>query len=86
MTDHDPYAAEESVPASGNDQKAATTAVTPPPPPPPATTGVPSGSSREIMEWVGKDKTKANAALQQEKTSGQPRKGLLSDLQEMLKK
>lgn len=86
MNDHDPFSADASVGAAESDKKAAKTEVKAEERPEPAPTGVPAGTSREIMDWVGNDKTKANAALQTENSSGTPRKGLVADLQEMLKK
>lgn len=86
MNNHDPFSADASVGAADSDKKAAKTEVKAEERPEPAQTGVPSGTSKEIMDWVGKDKTKANAALQAENGFETPRKGLVADLQEMLKK
>lgn len=45
---------------------------------------VPSGSSNDVLEWVGDDKARAQKALDKESQSGSPRKGLTSKLNEVL--
>lgn len=45
---------------------------------------VPVGTSKEVLDWVGQDKAKAQAALDAEKASGEPRKGLTRELEELL--
>lgn len=55
-----------------------------PTPEPEAELEVPQGTSKEVMEWVGDDKERAAAALAAEQASGEPRKGLTRDLEELL--
>lgn len=47
------------------------------------TTAVPKGSSADVLTWVGDDKDKAQQALDAEKSSGKPRKGLVEELEEI---
>lgn len=51
-----------------------------------SSSGVPQGTSKEVIDWVGDDKNRAEVALAEEKASGQPRKGLVRDLEELTKK
>lgn len=52
-------------------------------PKPEDSTGVPRGSIREVLKWVGGDKQRAKLAIQAEE-SGSKRKTLLSELRERL--
>jgi hypothetical protein len=45
---------------------------------------VPKGTTAEVLEWVDGDKARAAAALAAEEESGQPRKGLVRELNELL--
>ena len=45
---------------------------------------VPTGSIKEILEWVDGDKDKAQAALDVEQADDKPRRGLVSELNEIL--
>ena len=47
---------------------------------------VPSGSTKEVLQWVGDDKDKARRALEKEEAHEQPRKGLVRELNEVLEK
>ena len=44
----------------------------------------PDGTSAEVLEWVGDDKKRAQAALDKEQANEKPRVGLTSDLQDIL--
>jgi len=46
----------------------------------------PDGTSAEVMEWVGDDPQKAQAALDKEQSHEKPRSGLSEDLQEVIDK
>ena len=46
--------------------------------------GVPDGTTAEILQWVGDDKEKAQAALDKENADEKPRKGLTGELEEIL--
>jgi hypothetical protein len=46
----------------------------------------PDGTSAEVMEWVGDDPQKAQAALDKEQSHERPRSGLSEDLQEVIDK
>lgn len=54
----------------------------PPANPPTTDSGVPKGTSKEILAWVGDDKARADAALAAEKQSDQPRKRLMFELED----
>lgn len=45
---------------------------------------VPSGTVPEILTWVGDDVDRAERALDKEKADKKPRKGLVSQLEEIL--
>lgn len=47
---------------------------------------VPSGSAKEVLDWVGDDEARAQEALDAEQAKDHPRKGLTSDLQDLLDK
>lgn len=55
-------------------------------PVPTTDSGVPQGTSREILAWVDRDPDRAKLALAEEEKSDPPRKGLVGDLKEILKK
>lgn len=76
---HDPYSPLDpfSVDASG-----AVTESSPEEPAPPA---VPKGTSSELIAWVGDDKVRAQQLLDAELETSKPRKGLVDDLNELLK-
>lgn len=46
--------------------------------------GVPKGSSKEVLEWVGEDQERARQALEAEQSDDKPRKGLVKELEELL--
>ena len=46
---------------------------------------VPSGSAKEVLDWVGDDKDRAQRAYDAEQAKDEPRKGLSSDLEDLLK-
>lgn len=64
------------------DPYSSTAAVTPVVPEPPKTI---SGTTREILSWVGNNRVRAVDALEAEKASEKPRQGLLADLTKLLK-
>lgn len=45
--------------------------------------GVPSGTSKEVLAWVGDDKEKAKKALEAEESYDKPRSGLVKSLREV---
>lgn len=45
---------------------------------------VPSGTVPEILTWVGEDAERAERALSKEKADNKPRKGLVSQLEEVI--
>lgn len=45
---------------------------------------VPDGTSREVLNWVGEDKQRAQAALAKEQANERPRSGLTEDLQKIV--
>jgi len=49
-----------------------------------AGSAVPEGTTAEILQWVGDDKEKAQAALDKENAEERPRKGLTGELEELL--
>lgn len=44
----------------------------------------PTGTSREILAWVGDDKERAQLALDAELAADRPRKGLVDDLEKLV--
>ena len=46
---------------------------------------VPSGTTAEILKWVGEDKQRAQAALDKEKQADRPRAGLTGELEQILR-
>lgn len=46
--------------------------------------GVPKGSSKEVLAWVGDDPERALLALEAEQAEDKPRKGLVSDLEDLV--
>ena len=46
--------------------------------------GVPKGTTKEILEWVGDDKDRAQQALDAEEADDSPRKTLVHDLNKKL--
>lgn len=46
--------------------------------------GVPKGSTKEVLEWVGDDPEKALLALEAEQADEKPRKGLVSELEDLV--
>jgi len=46
--------------------------------------GVPKGSTKEVIKWVGDDLEKAALALEAEKNDKKPRKGLIEELNDVL--
>lgn len=47
---------------------------------------VPHGSRAAVMTWVGSDREKAQRALDEEKKADTPRKGLTSELEEIVQR
>jgi hypothetical protein len=47
---------------------------------------VKSGTSREVLNWVGDDKERAQRALDKEQASDKPRSTLIRELNEVLEK
>jgi hypothetical protein len=47
-------------------------------------TGVPDGTTAEVLAWVGDDKERAQAALDKENADESPRKGLTGELEKLL--
>lgn len=45
---------------------------------------VPEGTVKEVLEWVGEDKDRAQAALDAENATDEPRKSLIKELGEVL--
>ncbi len=45
---------------------------------------VPEGTIKEVLAWVGDDSDRATRALDAERTSNDPRKGLVRQLEEKL--
>lgn len=45
--------------------------------------GVPSGTEKDVLEWVGEDRDRAQAALELEQSRETPRKGLAEKLQKL---
>lgn len=45
---------------------------------------VPEGTVKEVLNWVGDDKEKAQKALDAENATGEPRKSLVAELEEKL--
>lgn len=45
---------------------------------------VPSGTTKEVLAWVGEDKDRAQRALDKEKADKKPRTGLTKELEELL--
>lgn len=76
---HDPYSPQDpySVDASGAVTEAATQE--------PAPQLVPKGTSSELLAWVGGDKERAQRALDAENATSKPRKGLVEELEELVK-
>ena len=95
MSDTDPYAAPESGPAVEEAKPVAPVAVpvvdsfnqpvveTPVEAPQTAETEVPEGSIKDVLGWVGEDTTKAQKALDAEK-SGDKRTTLISKLESII--
>ena len=52
--------------------------------PEPVAPVVPSGSTREVLEWVGGDVERAAQALAVEEADDNPRNGLVKELKELL--
>lgn len=52
---------------------------------PPAPT-VPPGSVTEVENWIGSDKTRAQLAIESERSREHPRKGVLSAARAVLKR
>ncbi len=46
--------------------------------------GVPSGSEKDVLGWVGEDRERAQAALDLEQARETPRKGLAAKLQALV--
>lgn len=46
---------------------------------------VPAGSAKEVLDWVGDDRDRAQRAYDAEQEKDEPRKGLSSDLEALLK-
>lgn len=46
---------------------------------------VPKGTRAEVLDWVGNDKERAQLALAAENETGEPRKTLVAELNELLK-
>jgi len=46
---------------------------------------VPTGTTAEILKWVGDDKDRAQAALDEEQKADRPRSGLTGELEQMLR-
>jgi hypothetical protein len=57
---------------------------TPPAPVEPEKPTAPTGTSREILAWVGDDKERAQLALDAELAADRPRKGLVDDLEKLV--
>lgn len=47
---------------------------------------VKTGTTKEVLEWVGDDKERARLALEHEEKDSSPRKGLVRELNEILEK
>lgn len=45
---------------------------------------VPAGTTQEVLDWVGDDEAKAEAALEAEYASEEPRENLVEALEELL--
>jgi hypothetical protein len=45
---------------------------------------VPTGTTAEVLAWVGDDKDRAHRALETEQASSSPRRGLVSELERKL--
>ena len=52
----------------------------------PAADEVPSGSTKEVLTWVGTDAGKAKRALDVELKKNPPKKGLVAELNKLLNK
>ena len=44
----------------------------------------PDGTSKEVLDWVGDDQARAQAALDKEQANEKPRVGLTEDLEKLL--
>ncbi len=45
---------------------------------------LPKGTSKEILEWVGEDKERAERAMREEVASDKPRNNLIDPLEEII--
>lgn len=89
---HDPFSPKAAVKlqdpsAPASKGKPSDTVMQSPPPdknPVKTDAGVPKGTTNEITEWVGDDRNKAKQALEAEEKSGEPRRGLVKKLQEII--
>ncbi|MCW2900235.1 MAG: hypothetical protein JWO67_2500 [Streptosporangiaceae bacterium] len=46
--------------------------------------GVPEGSAKQVLDWVGEDADKAKAALEAEQAKDKPRGGLVTSLTKLI--
>lgn len=81
MSDQDPYAAPDS--GAPNVVEARATASAPAASETPAAPAVPSGSVKEVTDWIGDDKERAELARKAEK-NGAKRKGVFAYVEELL--
>lgn len=81
---HDPYAPFVSKDPMYVDASDSPAQKPPPHQEPEPVIEVPKGTTKEVLEWVGTDRVRAQAALDSEEDSGKPRKTLVEELKEKL--
>lgn len=86
MPSHDPFAPSsgarlDSSDAPAEEQASPEAEV---PSPEPQADDVPKGTVKELEDWVGDDKDRAQAVLLSENESGEPRKSLVKAMEDLL--
>lgn len=76
MSEHDPYAAPENAEPNVSYSQTDSTPSDP-------AASVPSGSVKEVIEWIGEDHERAQLALSAEDAE-KPRKGVVNYVNELL--
>lgn len=80
MSEHDPFAPKDPAVFVNRFETGDATPVAAPA----VSAALPTGTSADVLAWVGEDKDRAQEALDHEQQSHKPRKGLVEELKEIV--